>query len=404
MKIIKIENKPDDFFPRIIIQILGLKFVFANKNIYYKKFQIFHKYDKPAAVIFDHVWGGGTETFFYNFIESILNPVNRIQYHPKYNLYKISILYKGLTSIFYEKDIEHLFKILKQVEISEIVVNNLVGYTCTKDVLRNIKELAGAKNIKTTCMLHDFYPIYPVHTLTTKDNEYCNLNFDRTYCNICAQDNKHPAIEISATYKNFDICEWRDMWRDFLSSMDEVRTFCPSAKNILLRVYPEISSKITVVPHKVKPFIQKDKIHVGILGTLGKTKGLNVISDFLKYLDENNINNIQLYIIGDFQSNIKNKKMTILGSYKRKNLPEILLKNNIDIVFIPSIWPETFSYTTAEAISFNYPVACFDIGGQADQVRNYKKGIILKSPQDITDIYNSIINFKREIENQIPLH
>ena len=194
------------------------------------------------------------------------------------------------------------------------------------------------------------------------------------------------------------------MWRDFLSSMDEVRTFCPSAKNILLRVYPEISSKITVVPHKVKPFIQKDKIHVGILGTLGKTKGLNVISDFLKYLDENNINNIQLYIIGDFQSNIKNKKMTILGSYKRKNLPEILLKNNIDIVFIPSIWTETFSYTTAEAISLNYPVACFDLGGQADQVRNYKKGIILKSPRDITDIYNSIINFKREIENQIPLH
>ena len=117
MKIIKIENKPDDFFPRIIIQILGLKFVFANKNIYYKKFQIFHKYDKPAAVIFDHVWGGGTETFFYNFIESILNPVYRIQYHPKYNLYKISILYKGLTSIFYEKDIEHLFKILKQVAL-----------------------------------------------------------------------------------------------------------------------------------------------------------------------------------------------------------------------------------------------------------------------------------------------
>ena len=131
---------------------------------------------------------------------------------------------------------------------------------------------------------------------------------------------------------------------------------------------------------------------------------MNVISDFLKYLDENNINNIQLYIIGDFQSNIKNKKMTILGSYKRKNLPEILLKNNIDIVFIPSIWPETFSYTTAEAISLNYPVACFDIGGQADQVRNYKKGIILKSPRDITDIYNSIINFKREIEDQIPLH
>lgn len=52
---------------------------------------------------------------------------------------------------------------------------------------------------------------------------------------------------------------------------------------------------------------------------------------------------------------------------------------------------ETFSYTTAEAINLGYPVMCFDMGGQADQVKNYKKGII--TSQNAADIYKNIIKY-----------
>ena len=51
----------------------------------------------------------------------------------------------------------------------------------------------------------------------------------------------------------------------------------------------------------------------------------------------------------------------------------------MDLIIIPSILPKTFSYTTAETIALNYPVACFDLGGQADQVKKYKRGKILSS-------------------------
>ena len=52
-------------------------------------------------------------------------------------------------------------------------------------------------------------------------------------------------------------------------------------------------------------------------------------------------------------------------------------KNNIDIVFIASIIPETFSYTTAETISMGLPVACFNLGAQAEFVKQYSHGLII---------------------------
>ncbi len=36
---------------------------------------------------------------------------------------------------------------------------------------------------------------------------------------------------------------------------------------------------------------------------------------------------------------------------------------------IPSIWPETFSFATHEALDTGLPVWCFDLGAQSEAVR-----------------------------------
>ena len=52
-------------------------------------------------------------------------------------------------------------------------------------------------------------------------------------------------------------------------------------------------------------------------------------------------------------------------------------ENLIDIILIPSICPETFSYTISEAMEMGLPVACFNIGAQAERVSKYSKGLVL---------------------------
>ena len=48
-----------------------------------------------------------------------------------------------------------------------------------------------------------------------------------------------------------------------------------------------------------------------------------------------------------------------------------------DIYLIPSVCPETFSYTTEEAMTMGLPVACYDLGAPAERVKKYKKGLII---------------------------
>ena len=83
---------------------------------------------------------------------------------------------------------------------------------------------------------------------------------------------------------------------------------------------------------------------------------------------------------------MKNKPDNIFahGKYKARNLPRIMQKHKIDLVFIPSVWPETFSYTTSEAMSMGLPVACYDMGAPAERISKYSRGLILNkiSPKE----------------------
>jgi glycosyltransferase involved in cell wall biosynthesis len=66
--------------------------------------------------------------------------------------------------------------------------------------------------------------------------------------------------------------------------------------------------------------------------------------------------------------------------------------NKIDIIFIASIWPETFSYTTEEVMMMGLPVASFDIGAPAERIRKYDKGLVVSEMTAETAL-NEIIKF-----------
>jgi glycosyltransferase involved in cell wall biosynthesis len=44
---------------------------------------------------------------------------------------------------------------------------------------------------------------------------------------------------------------------------------------------------------------------------------------------------------------------------------------------MPSIIPETFSYTISEAMTMGLPIVAFDIGAQGNRVKNYNLGKVV---------------------------
>jgi glycosyltransferase involved in cell wall biosynthesis len=147
-------------------------------------------------------------------------------------------------------------------------------------------------------------------------------------------------------------------------------------------VYGELL-QVRVSPHTVdyiQPVIVKNKatntLNIGFLGYIMNHKGLAIMEEMIEIV-EGDYPDIRLIHIGSTDYPIKSPIFTQTGSYNTSDLPKLTLEYDIDIFFISSIWPETFSYTTQEIIEMNMPVACFDIGAPAERVREYNKGLII---------------------------
>lgn len=53
-------------------------------------------------------------------------------------------------------------------------------------------------------------------------------------------------------------------------------------------------------------------------------------------------------------------------------------KLNITKFLVPSICPETFSYTTDEIMQMGYPLIVFNLGAPAERVKNYEFGKVVE--------------------------
>lgn len=347
---------------------------------------------KKVILYFDHSLGGGTETYFNNQLRHLKNNeiIIRVQYMLFYKCYRLTL--RGACKNFelYESSLKTLSEEVAKAGLDTVVLNNIVGYPSIEDVFSAIGYLKNKNRyLKIILMGHDFYVVCPQWNLLDEKWERCSLCLSSENYQQCKKNLPKIYLPKIVFEKEFNVDKWRDLWHNFIINyVDEFRCFSPSSGDIFLKAYPDIKDKLNLVPHKIEPF--KNTLNVAMIGNYCMHKGSGVIDSLLKYLGEKNIWDIHVYVFGsNYTSSVKSSHISFIGEYKRENLPDLLKLHHIDTIIIPSIWDETFSYTTAEAIAMDYPVCCFNFGGQGDQVRNYDKGYIIPS-FDPEDVYKTL--------------
>ena len=347
----------------------------------------FYAISDSTEVWWNHTWGGGAETYAQRKIDELKQQslIIVLQEYGDFML-KCTYHYKNYTNHMFVT-YDDIRALASKVKISKIVVNNLAGYkdiTQTLEFIKNIKQIADTK---VSFRVHDFQCICPNITMVNNDIQYCQCT-NLKACVQCMRSFRKTQVHI----KNIEI--YQQSWSDFLQNIaDEIIVFSQSTYSILTRIYKDIEKKIKIVPHQI-PTMKKVEyqthkgINICVIGNISKAKGASILKEidklFPKYKD------VQVFIAG--KSELRLSHTQKLGQYDVKDLPSIMQKNLIDIVLIPSIWPETFSYTTEEAMSMEIPVACYNIGAPAERVKNYKNGLII-SQIDAQTTLNEIINF-----------
>jgi len=336
-------------------------------------------------LVLDQALGGGANHYTKDLVEQYLQDGKKvIQVHYDFyaNAYKFYFDYKEYHFSFSIATLEILEAFFKKIKFQEIFVNNLVSFQETYQTLSFIEKLVHDNNAKLVIPIHDYYPICPNYTLLNEEGEYCGIpSLER--CQQCMQLND---LEWKTFFNDpVDMKEWREKWAVLLALSNKILCFSNSSKELLLSAYHDLDEKkIEIIPHQVDPLqtvivdqkTDKQDIVIGVLGAINHAKGGGVLKELVRTIEQRNLN-IKVVLIGEISENIKSDHFYVTGRYQREELPKLVAKYEIDIFLLPSICPETFSYTTQEIMMMDMPLMVFNIGAPAERVVNYSKGYII---------------------------
>lgn len=357
------------------------KFFEFDKNRRYRTYALFlclMQIDKPSNLFFNHVLGGGANDYMMAQIEQLINNDEKcieFAYNVYSGYYQVIISYKHYNVKLHADTMDRMLALVKLSKINNIYINELVTYPEIDKVLKRITEFKNAVGANMVMLGHDYYFACPTINLLNKDGKYCYLECDEA-CD-CLKDNKYI---VSRKYTNIE--RWHSIWVDFMKSCDSVTMFSEDSKKIFEKIYGRWDN-LKVVPHKTDRMLKIEKNHkltdtfnIAILGVLSDRKGLKIVKDMLKYIKNDKLP-LAIVIVGECEEEISDENCIITGRYTREQLPSLMYLYDIDMVFISSVWPETFSFTTEEAMKMSMPVAAFDLGAPVERVRKYDKGFII---------------------------
>lgn len=364
-------------------------------------FDLSLKLNCKKTLYFNHALGGGANDYLEKKKEEKCangEVVLIVVYNYLHNVYNISLFYNKYKVRYSVSDTHALWEILNQYCMDEVVINNLVTYPNLYEILEQILQYKKKTNARLIMLIHDYFSICPTINLLNGEKKYCNVeNCDTCKLEKCV--NNYPA------YQNMGF--WKKNWKQFLVGCDEIVCFSHDSEHILQKQYGEGLSTV-YIPHSVlyMPKLQKTHkilptLNIGILGVLSEHKGASIVREMLDYIEKEHLD-INIVLIGylDEQVKIENKRFIVTGKYSVGELPKKIYQYDIDIFLIPSIWPETFSYTTQEIMEMNIPVAVFNIGAPAERVKDYDKGLILSSISGESAV-KEIVDYQKK--NKLPV-
>lgn len=340
---------------------------------------------------------GGTTLHLLDIINGIKNNVNSYVLTVINNHY-VLVTFDGNTQKIYDLQLRAtvksfdkydfnfmklLFELIENLKIDLVHIHHLKNFPCDLQFL--------PKRIKTIITLHDYYPICPKVELINYNDNLCK-NGEKLDCMKCMK------------YANLDLETRKEAINNLLENANTV--IAPDESVLKEFNYYTNFKNTKVIPHginlnsfgkinKNKKIDFKEK-NIAFVGVITKHKGLEIVKDLII----NNKENIVYHFFGlsnDDYLNKNHNQFVYHGVYKQSELPRLLIKNKIDLVILPSILPETFSYTLSETILAGVPVVSYDLGAIANRIKKDNLGWVINKTAnfkytDFVKKYDEIFN------------
>ena len=349
------------------------------------------KPEHDPVLILDHDWGGGANLYREKMVRELLaNGKAVLLAQNEVGSIKLTAYYRDLSYSYHVRDFATLhlpcFSGIRRIVVNELISwqyiygKRVFSIDLYRKLIGEILALKDHYGARLEYMFHDFFLICPHLNLVNMNRVYCNPGTSAAPCAGCITVRRH--YEKTERYLGTITGElWRDAMRPLIANLDEIRFFSQNSIDVFRQVYAPEDIQIKLVPHKpvisFRPMqFNGGPVRIGCVGAIGEVKGAGFIVELANYL-KTHAPDAKIVVIGIIDARCLPDNVIVHGEYELSELPGLLERYGINIGFISSIWPETFSYVTQELMMLGLPLVCFDIGAPRDRIGTWGKGRII---------------------------
>jgi hypothetical protein len=210
--------------------------------------------------------------------------------------------------------------------------------------IAKILELAG--DLPINFWLHDFFSICPNYTLLRNDREYCHAPDPQSNaCQLCLYGSIRPWH-----YQAFN-----DLFQHF-----PIRAVAPSkfALELWRKKFPVVTSEGQVVPNarlewgeRLQEVEENEQLRIAFVGYPVLHKGWQTRLNVTEKVGKDTRYKFY-HFSSDWQPSTNFERVSVeVNRQNRTAMTDALRENRIDIAFLWSICPETFSFTLYESLA-----------------------------------------------------
>lgn len=338
----------------------------------------------PAnSLMISHSRGGGTEQHVLEETARLkeqgvsvfqMRAVERSEHLVRHRHAQASDL-PNLPDLDISKDHEEIVDLWNQIGIEDIWLHHVADFGAEGP--RNLHNLLRRSGRPWRFVIHDYLAICPRINLADAKGFYCGEPNVKG-CNHCLRVR-------GSEFGPIDVSAWRAQFQPLLSeAVDRIVPDRDVAER-MNRYFPDLH--FTVRPHdNVRPASRTlptaagsgRKLRIGVLGAISDIKGLPVLLASAREAEKHQMP-LQFVVVGYTRDDVQTRQagIEITGPYTNDRVQDLIASQALDAIFIPSTWPETYSYTLSIAFRTNLPIIAFDIGAIANRLRGVPDTLLL---------------------------
>jgi GT2 family glycosyltransferase len=358
---------------------------------------------KESIVIVSHAWDGGINTY----LERVVN-----QYANRgINCILLKVHDKKLYSIYSHENDQFNLCNLKNLSLSCDFSFLDLFFKTIQPTLIHINSFAGLdwhhhEKLLSYFSSSDWNCKFIIHDYACMSYDYKLLKPEYTYESVPSLARRNQWYNVKNVPLDYDISitdayARHKAYEHFLKKCIKIESPSHRTRDIVLMDFPDLN--IDVVPHEdiignILPAERKkdkNKIKIASIGALSIEKGSQLLAT-LAVDSKNRDLNLSYFLVGFSNSGdqhvMETNGVTVTGKYENdKECINKIREISPDLIILPSIWEETFSYTLSIALALKIPTLVFNIGAQAERTENINwvvklDPLLMNNPRGISDL------------------